>query len=143
MNTAIRTLVSAVAFGLALSSAQAHINPRQYTHPQAGTGTSAGDASSAAAPATSGIKNPLGVPVSLDQADRTIHIDDHTHWVNVTRMESVRFVVGDGGDAKAFAWRFDGVPQRPFTLDRIAPAGTPGSQGVTVYVSRNAAIEGS
>ncbi len=136
MNTMIRAVVSSAALSLTLGSAQAQVNPMSHTHSHASAGAGGGSFDTA-------IQNPLGVPVALDQADRTIHVNQQTRWVNVTRMESVRFVVGDGNKAKTFAWRFDGVPQRPFALDRIAPAGAMGTQSVTVYVSRNANIDGS
>lgn len=89
-----------------------------------------------------GIKDPLGVSVPQAQADRTIPIDATTRWVNVKRMETVRFVVGQGSAAKTFTWRFDGLPNQPFGLDQIAPAGTLGGQAVTVYVARNRQIDG-
>ena len=76
------------------------------------------------------------------QAERTIPIRPDTRWVNVTRAETVRFVVGDGTAQKTFTWRFDTLPSRPFSLNVIAPQGVLGGQQVTVYVARNRIQDG-
>jgi len=89
----------------------------------------------------SGIKDPLGIPVAQSQAERTVHVDGKTHFVNVMRMENVRFVIGNGSDAKSFTWRFDGVDMRPFKLGQIAPAGAL-AQDVTVYIAPNEQLIG-
>jgi hypothetical protein len=114
MNTITNTLIAAVLGAFAIS-ASAH---------------------------STGIKDPLGVPIAQEQAERTVQIDGNTHVVNVKRMENVRFVVGNGSDAKTFAWRFDGLPQRNFKLSQIAPASALGGQDVTVYVARDAQLDG-
>ena len=87
------------------------------------------------------VKDPLGTPVAQEQAERTIQIDGSTRWVNVKRMENVRFVIGNGSDAKSFTWRFDGVDMRPFKLGQIAPAGAL-AQDVTVYIAPNEQLIG-
>ncbi|CAM3700782.1 CzcE family metal-binding protein [Roseateles saccharophilus] len=96
--------------------------------------------SSAAAqsPAT----DPSGVQVPVEQTQRAIHIDSHTRWVNVKQMEAIRFVVGQGNDARSFGWRFDGAPQLPFKLSRIPPAAALiGAQDITVYMDRSDLID--
>jgi hypothetical protein len=86
--------------------------------------------------------NPLGVSAAQEQAERTVRIDSNTRWVNVKRMETVRFELGHGSDAKAFTWRFDGQPQRWMKLNEIAPEGALGAHDVTVYVARNEQLDG-
>ena len=76
------------------------------------------------------------------QAERTIPIRPDTRWVNVTRAETVRFVVGDGTALKTFTWRFDTLPSRPFSLNVIAPQRVHGGQQVAVYVTRNRIQDG-
>lgn len=73
------------------------------------------------------------------QAERTIDISPQTQWVNVRRMEVVRFVSTTSSGTKTFIWRFDARTNKPFRLNEIAPAGFV-DQPVTVYVapSRNA-----
>ena len=62
--------------------------------------------------------------------------------VNVTRMETVRFAIDQGGIQKSFTWRFDTLPFRPFTLNDIAPTGVPALQNVKVHVARNPYLDG-
>lgn len=94
-------------------------------------------------PASMGnIKDPYGYSVPETQAERTIQIGPDTRWVNVNRMETVRFVINQGGAQKTFAWRFDRAPLRPFNLGDVAPTGSLGAQQVTVYVARNRHIDG-
>ncbi len=98
--------------------------------------------SSAPAQAMPQMSELLGSPTTQEQADRTVRIDANTRSVNVKRMETVRFEIGSGPDAKAFTWRFDGLPQRSVRLNQIAPAGVVSNHDVTVYVARNAQIDG-
>lgn len=83
-----------------------------------------------------------GQAASDGQAERTIEIGPDTRSVNVTRMEAIRFVVNRDGAQKAFNWRFDTLPLRPFALAEVAPQGALGPQQVTVYVARNRYIDG-
>jgi len=94
-------------------------------------------------PSTMGqIKDPYGSVAPEAQAERTIQIGPNTRWVNVNRMETVRFVIDPGGAQKTFTWRFDALPLRPFSLSAVAPAGALGPQQVTVYVARNRYLDG-
>ena len=88
------------------------------------------------------IKDPWGYPVPEAQAERTIRIGPDTRWVNVTRLETVRFIVDQGGAQKSFAWRFDTLPFRSFTMNDIAPTSVLGLQEVKVYVARNPYLDG-
>lgn len=83
-----------------------------------------------------------GQAASDGQAERTIEIRPDTRWVNVTRMETIRFVINREGAQKAFTWRFDTLPLRPFELAEVAPQGALGQQQVTVYVARNRDLDG-
>ena len=76
------------------------------------------------------------------QDERTIPVGPDTRWMNVTRAEPVRFVVGDGTALKTFTWRFDTQPSRPFSLNVIAPQRVHGGQQVAVYVTRNRIQDG-
>ncbi len=116
MKTIVATFVTAAISALAYSSGPVQAMPR--------------------------MNELLGSPASQEQADRTVHIDAKTRWVNVKRMETVRFEVGSGPDAKTFTWRFDGLPQRWVKLDQIAPADAVGSHEVIVYVARNEQVDG-
>ena len=87
------------------------------------------------------IKDPYGSAAPEAQAERTIQIGPNTRWVNVNRLETVRFVIDQGGAQKTFTWRFDAQPLRPFGLSAVAPAGALGQQQVTVYVARNRYID--
>ena len=57
-------------------------------------------------------------------------------------MENLRFVVDNVSDAKIFDWRYDGLPQRNFMLSQTAPVSALGGQDVTVYVARDAQLDG-
>jgi hypothetical protein len=116
---AVRHLVFIALGGLALSSAIAQ-----------------------GAPSLGNIKDPWGYAVPDNYAERTVTIDQGTRWVNVTRMETVRFVVKQGGAQKTFTWRFDGFPRRSFSLNDVAPAGVLGQQQVMVYVGPNRYLDG-
>lgn len=74
----------------------------------------------------------LGDVVSAEAATRTVVVTPETHYVNVTKGETVKFV--DNG--QSFAIRFDGV--RPaFSLNELAPAGGL-DHPVTAYVAPSA-----
>lgn len=88
------------------------------------------------------IKDPFGYSVPESQAERTVQIGSKTRVVNVTRMETNRFVINDVGVQKSIAWRFDVLPRRAFSLDELAPAGGMASQQVTVYVASNRYLDG-
>jgi len=78
-----------------------------------------------------------------DQADpvtasRTITIGADTQYVNVTRFEVVKFVVGD----KVFAWNFDEpAMMSELDLNKIAPPGTL-NHVVKAYIARNMIDDG-
>lgn len=95
----------------------------------------------ALAPAQAEVRRPSFSPTmetmpmpTQAQAERTIEITPQTQWVNVKRMEVVRFVSTTGGATKAFTWQFSAPSLRPFSLSDIAPAGFV-QQPVTVYVA--------
>jgi hypothetical protein len=73
----------------------------------------------------------LGEPAQASAAVRTLVINSNTKYVNVKRGEVIRFVA----NGQEFAWNFDGMalPQPPFDLSQIAPAGAV-DHSVTVYV---------
>ena len=71
---------------------------------------------------------------SQAQADRTIEITPQTQWVNVKRLEVVRFVNHVNGDTRAFTWQAPAHALKPVSLSDIAPAGFV-EQPVTVYVA--------
>ncbi len=73
----------------------------------------------------------MGQAASVAQAERTIVIHQDTKWVNVTRGDAVRFLIGGA----EFAWKFDGVGMQPFDLREIAPAGSL-SRPVMVYLAQ-------
>ena len=116
---AVRHFVLTAVSGLALSSAIAQ-----------------------GAPSLGNIKDPWGYAVPDSYAERTITIDPKTRWVNVTRMEAIRFVVTQGGAQKTFTWRFDTLPRRTFSLNEAVPAGILGQQQVMVYVGPNRYLDG-
>ena len=66
-------------------------------------------------------------------AERTIVVGPNTHWVNVDKGETVKFVA----NGQEFAWDFDGTLPS-FNLNQIAPQGAI-DQGVTVYIAPSAA----
>lgn len=68
------------------------------------------------------------------QAERTIEITPQTQWVNVKRLETVRFVNHVNGDTRAFTWQAPAHALKPLGLSDIAPAGFV-EQPVTVYVA--------
>ena len=65
-----------------------------------------------------------------DAAQRTIVVNPDTRWVNVTRGEAIRFVVGN----TEFGWKFDGPNAQSFDLRQVAPPGVL-ARAVPVYVS--------
>lgn len=68
--------------------------------------------------------------------DRTITIRDSTKYVNVTKFETIRFLVrGADGRESNFVWRFDTLGVPIFPLKDIAPAGLLGNQSPRVYVA--------
>ena len=98
--------------------------------------------SSAWAQPASGAAAAYGYSVAESQAERTIQITPDTRWVNVTRLETVRFVVSSGAARTSFTWRFDSLPLRPFDLRQVAPAGALVGQQINVYVGRNHTFDG-
>lgn len=69
--------------------------------------------------------------------DRVIRITDQTRYVNVTRDETVRFLVADAkGRETSFVRRFDHSDRRVFPLTDIAPAGVLGEHRILVYIQR-------
>jgi Heavy-metal resistance protein CzcE len=76
-----------------------------------------------------------GTPAAETSTDRIVHLDPHSHWVNVDYGETVRFVAQSGnGSERSFAWRFD-VSSDVWSVDlsKVAPAGFP-DRNVRVYV---------
>jgi len=76
-------------------------------------------------------ENELGTAVHEDRVDREIRLSASTMAVNVTRGETVRFLV----NGKSFSWRFDTLGTPVFELRRIAPAGVLGDRAIRAYVS--------
>src|SRR5262245_30048510 len=96
----------------------------------AGAGHSAwaGDAGAALAGSTTAAATP----------DRVIRITDRTRYVNVSRYETVRFVIaGPPGKESSFDRRFDQNDQRVFPLSDIAPSNFLGGRSIQVYVQRD------
>ena len=80
----------------------------------------------------------LGDPAAPSAAVRTIVIGQNTGYVNVTRGEIVKFVVGD----KAFAWDFNGPSNiSAIDLSVVAPSGVL-DHAVKAYVARNIIDDG-
>ena len=68
------------------------------------------------------------------EVQRVIQVEPARPWVNVRRLETIRFVVGNGANQIAFVRRIDGNASS-FALQDIAPAGVTGLDGVKVYVA--------
>ena len=68
-------------------------------------------------------------------AARVVKIDSGTKYLNVTRLETVRFDLG----SKSVTWKFDTLGTAPFSLAKVIP----GAEGVTVYVAENPAYTGN
>jgi hypothetical protein len=83
-----------------------------------------------------GAVNPnLGTPVHAESFDRQIEIGPGTRWANVTRNETVKFVLVNGdGSKSSFVWRFDTLGTPVIDLNALAPAG---AQAVKIYVARD------
>ncbi|SBT10423.1 conserved exported hypothetical protein [Candidatus Propionivibrio aalborgensis] len=67
-------------------------------------------------------------------AARVVNIDGGTKHLNVTRLESVRIIVG----GKSVTWMFDTLGTSSFPLSKVIP----GADGVTVYVTENPSYSG-
>jgi hypothetical protein len=81
----------------------------------------------------------LGGATEPSAASLTITIGPNTAYVNVTRGDIVKFVVGD----KSFAWSFDGASTiSEIDLNNIAPPGIL-NHLVKVYVKRNTIYDGA
>lgn len=90
--------------------------------------------------------NPWHEPSSpkLEQADtsivqsaaveKVIKIEPDTRWVNVRRLETIRFIVGEGAHQIDFVRRIDGNASS-FSLKDIAPKAATGLDQVTVFVA--------
>ena len=80
----------------------------------------------------------LGDPAAPSAAVRTIVIGQGTGYVNVTRGEVVKFVVGD----KTFAWDFNGPSNiAVIDLNAVAPSGVL-DHAVKAYIARNLIDDG-
>jgi hypothetical protein len=80
-----------------------------------------------------------GDAVEPSAASRTIAIDPNTSYVNVSRGDTVKFLVGD----KTFAWRFDGAGTiSEVDLNNIAPANLI-DHTVKVYIKRTPMYDGA
>lgn len=95
----------------------------------------------ALAPAQAEVRRPSFSPTmdtmpmpAQAQTDRTIDITPQTQWVNVKRLETVRFVNHVNGDTKTFTWQVPAHALKPSSLSDIAPAGFV-EHPVTVYVT--------
>ena len=81
----------------------------------------------------------LGDAVEPSAASKTITIGSDTAYVNVTRGDIVKFVVGD----KTFGWHFDGAGTvSEIDLNNIAPPGVL-NHVVKVYIKRDPAYNGA
>lgn len=76
-------------------------------------------------------ENEFGTAVHGGPVDRDILISSFTNAVNVTRGETVRFLV----NGKSFSWRFDTLGTPVFDLRQIAPAGILGDRSIRAYVA--------
>ena len=77
---------------------------------------------------------PYGYPAT-GTPDRTVVVDPGTRHVNVTRLETVAFRVGN----KTATWTFDTFGTRSFPLSKVVP----GADGVTVYVEESPLYRGN
>ncbi|MGV8900444.1 MAG: CzcE family metal-binding protein [Burkholderiaceae bacterium] len=74
-----------------------------------------------------------GNAIPVEAATRQITLTPSTKWINVTRGESVNFIVG----GKSFAWNFYTLrSETSFDLATIAPKDI-NVQQIRVYVARN------
>jgi len=112
MNTSIRTLVLPLLLaGAAFASTSAQAIPRTHAADYYGT---------------------LDINAAPN-AGRTIKIDDHTRYVNVTDGDTVRFEVG----GQSFTFTFDAWNSvNSLELSAIAPAGVSVPK-VRIYVAQN------
>jgi phosphate-selective porin len=104
--------------------------------------TGAAIAAAAAAPAQAMTHRPnrtdIGTPAMNGTAGRTIVIDAHTRWVNVTNGETVQFDV----NGYRFAYTFDAWSNvNVVDLSAIAP-GDAMAPMVRVYIAANPASQG-
>ena len=72
-----------------------------------------------------------GSPANHMPFDQEIRLSPDTKSVTVRRLDTVRFVTGDGRD---FTWRFDTERPDMFPLASIAPPGAAVPSGANVYV---------
>jgi len=80
----------------------------------------------------------LGTPATMSAAERTVTIDAHTSYVNVTGGEIIGFKTGD----RSFAWSFDGSGEYHFDLALVAPKGMLDHR-VMAYVKSNPYTSGA
>lgn len=71
---------------------------------------------------------PYGYPVA-GPGERTIRITSATKYINVTRLETVRFEI----DGKSVVWNFDTFDTRTFPLSKILPSAV----GIMVYIEES------
>lgn len=76
----------------------------------------------------------LGTPIHVEAFDRAIQVAPKTKWVNVTRNETIKFVVS-GDTQKSFVWRFDTLGTPVIDLRTIAPPGILSDRHIDVYVA--------
>lgn len=72
---------------------------------------------------------------AMGTPDRTVIVDPGTRHLNVTRLETVAFLVGD----KTVTWTFDTLGTRSFPLSKIVPE----AEGVMVYVEESPLYRGN
>lgn len=67
----------------------------------------------------------LGTPVHAESFDRVIPIGPKTRWANVTRNETIKFVITTAkGKTRSIVWRFDTLGTPVIELRSIAPPAT-------------------
>lgn len=85
-------------------------------------------ATGASAASGSQDSGPYGQAVA-GTASRVVMIDPASRYVNVTRLETVSFVI----DGKTTTWHFDTLGTRSFPLSKAIP----GANGVQVYLTES------
>ena len=91
----------------------------------------AGSNAAAAEQAVTAESGRYGSPATHMPFDQEIRLGADTRSVTVRRLDTVKFVTGDGRD---FTWRFDTERPDTFPLTRIAPPGASVPSSATVYV---------
>lgn len=85
-------------------------------------------------PSARSLQNQTTTVEAPAEAPRIITIRPDTRWVNVHRLETVRFVIEGSHDEPGFVRRIDGSANS-FPLKEIAPSGVSGVELVRVYVA--------